>query len=80
MRAGIPANRVAAELQAPQAANMVAIGGLAHVLKRVSAAALVKGLKRVLPAYRQDAIALNESAIERGIEAARQALAGKERA
>ncbi|MCK7514100.1 MAG: 2-oxoacid:acceptor oxidoreductase family protein [Desulfobacterales bacterium] len=69
MRVAIPANRIALELNAPQSANMVAMGGLAHVLKRVSVPALVKGLMRVLPKYRHDAIALNETAIQRGIEA-----------
>ncbi len=77
LRVGIPANRIAAELQAAQSANMVAVGGLAYVLKRVTAAALVKGLRRVLPVYRHDAVALNETAILRGIEAARQALSAE---
>jgi 2-oxoglutarate ferredoxin oxidoreductase subunit gamma len=76
-RVGIPANRIAAELEAAQAANMVAIGGLAQVLKRVGVAALLKGLERVLPAYRRDALALNARAIQRGMEEARQVLAGE---
>jgi hypothetical protein len=46
------------ELNASQSANMVAMGGLAHVLKRVSVPALTKGLMRVLPKYRDDAMAL----------------------
>ena len=78
LRVAIPANRIAAELGAAPAANMVAIGGLAQVLKRVGATALVKGLRRVLPVYRHDAIALNETAIQRGIEAARQTPSGEE--
>jgi 2-oxoglutarate ferredoxin oxidoreductase subunit gamma len=73
LQVGIPANRIAAELRAAQAANMVAMGGLLHVLRRISVPALVKGLARVLPGYRHEAIPLNEAAIRRGIEA----LAGK---
>lgn len=68
MLAGIPANQIATELKAPQAANMVALGALAHILKRISLSALVKGLARVLPEYRRNAIPLNETAIQRGIE------------
>ena len=40
--------------------------------------ALVKGLMRVLPHYRHDAIALNETAIQRGIEVVKQVLAAQE--
>ena len=69
----IPADRIAAELQAPQAANMVSMGGLLHVLPRINAASIIKGLARVLPAYRHAAIPLNAAAIQRGVEA----LAGK---
>ena len=69
MRVGIPANRIAAELKAPQAANMVALGGLLYLLRRIRVPALLKGLARVLPGYRREAIPLNEAAIQRGIEA-----------
>jgi len=68
MRLGIPANRIAVELQAPQAANMVALGGLAGMLGRISAASLVKGLERVLLRHRPEVIALNEAAIRRGMD------------
>jgi 2-oxoglutarate ferredoxin oxidoreductase subunit gamma len=74
-RVGIPANRIAEELQTPQAANMVAIGGLVYMLQRISVPSLVKGLARVLPGYRHEAIPLNQAAICRGIDF----LAGKER-
>jgi 2-oxoglutarate ferredoxin oxidoreductase subunit gamma len=73
-RAPIPANRIAEELQNPQAANMVAMGGLLYLLPRISVPALVKGLARVLPVYRHEAIPLNQAAIYRGFDA----LAGKE--
>jgi 2-oxoglutarate ferredoxin oxidoreductase subunit gamma len=69
LRLGIPANRIAAELKAVQVANMVAIGGLLFVLRRISVPSLVKGLARVLPGYRHEAIPLNKAAILRGIEA-----------
>jgi len=69
LRLGIPANRIAAELKAVQVANMVAIGGLLFVLRRISVPSLVKGLARVLPGYRHGAIPLNKAAILRGIEA-----------
>ena len=78
VRVAIPANRIAMELNAAQSANMVAMGGLAHVLKRVSVPALVKGLMRVLLKYRHDAIALNETAIQRGIEVVKRVLAAEE--
>ena len=68
-RIGIPANRIAAELQAAHVANMVAMGGLLFVLRRISVPSLVKGLARVLPGYRHEAIPLNKAAILRGIEA-----------
>jgi len=51
------------------------MGGLLHVLRRISVPSLVKGLARVLPGHRREAIPLNEAAIHRGIEA----LAGKDR-
>jgi len=69
LRLGIPANRIAAELKADKAANMVAMGGLLFVLRRISVPSLVKGLARVLPGYRHEAIPLNKAAILRGIEA-----------
>lgn len=74
-RVGVPANQIAAELQAPQAANMAAMGGLAGTLKRISPASLAKGLERVLPSYRHETIALNEAAIRMGIEAVMKAMA-----
>jgi 2-oxoglutarate ferredoxin oxidoreductase subunit gamma len=78
VRVAIPANRIAMELNAPQSANMVAMGGLAHVLKKVGLPALTKGLVRVLPQYRQDAMALNATAIQRGREVVQRVLAAEE--
>ena len=72
IRAGIPANRIAEELQTPQVANMVAMGGLLHGADAVTVA---EELARVLPVYRHEAIPLNQAAIYRGFDA----LAGKER-
>ncbi|MGE5256480.1 MAG: 2-oxoacid:acceptor oxidoreductase family protein [Hyphomicrobiales bacterium] len=74
-RVGVPANRIAAELQAPQAANMAAMGGLVGMLQRISPASLIKGLERVLPRHRHETIALNEAAIRSGIEAVARAMA-----
>ncbi len=74
-RMGIPANRIAEELQNPQAANMVAMGGLLYALQRIRVPAVLKGLARVLPVYRHEAIPLNQAAIDRGFEA----LAGTKR-
>jgi 2-oxoglutarate ferredoxin oxidoreductase subunit gamma len=68
--AGVAANRIAAELTAPQAANMVALGALAARMEGIGAPALYRGLERVLPRYRHDAIPLNREAIRVGIEAA----------
>jgi hypothetical protein len=39
---------------------------------------LTKGLVRVLPQYRQDAMALNETAIQRGLEVVQRVLAAEE--
>jgi len=68
---GVPvaASRIAQEMENPQVANMVAIGGLTRVLQRVSAASLAKALARVLPHYRHNLISLNEAAIARGAAA-----------
>jgi 2-oxoglutarate ferredoxin oxidoreductase subunit gamma len=66
--AGVAANRIAAELNAPQAANMVALGALVARLSDIGAPALYRGLERVLPRYRHDAVPLNRDAIRRGIE------------
>ena len=74
-RVGVPANQIAAELRAPQTANMAAVGGLACMFKRITVASLVKGLERVLPRYRHEAIALNQAAIRRGIEAVARSIA-----
>lgn len=64
----IPANQIAMEMESPQVANMVATGGLAGVLSRISVSALTKGLARVLPQYRHDLIPLNEAAIRKGAD------------
>lgn len=67
---GVAADRIAAELKAPQAANMVALGALTVRLGTIGVPALHRGLERVLPPYRQQAVPLNQEAIRRGIEAA----------
>jgi 2-oxoglutarate ferredoxin oxidoreductase subunit gamma len=65
----IPANQIAMEIENPQVANMVAIGGLIHELKIISQESLKKGLVRVLPQHRHNLIPLNEQAIQKGFEA-----------
>ncbi|UCE53708.1 MAG: 2-oxoacid:acceptor oxidoreductase family protein [Desulfobacterales bacterium] len=65
----IPANQIAMEMENPQVANMVAMGGLIHELKIISYESLTKGLVRVLPQYRHNLIPLNEQAIQKGFEA-----------
>jgi 2-oxoglutarate ferredoxin oxidoreductase subunit gamma len=69
----IPANEVAMELGNHQVANMVAVGGLACALGRISIDSLSSGLRRVLPEYRHHLIPINEKAIHRGMEAVRSA-------
>ena len=69
----LPANRIAVEMETPQVANMVAMGGLIQTLGRISVSALTKGLKRVLPPYRHHLIPLNQAAIERGATVAAEA-------
>ena len=66
----IPANQIATDMENIQVANMVAMGGLIHVLNTVSLDSLMRGLARVLPKYRHDLIPLNEKAIRKGVEAA----------
>ena len=73
----IPANRLAAELGNPQVANMVAIGGLAAALPRISPEALVRGLTRVLPPHRHPLIPINTQAIRLGFETATASTAVK---
>jgi 2-oxoglutarate ferredoxin oxidoreductase subunit gamma len=66
---GVPANGIAEALENPQVANMAAMGGLLTELRRIGVPAVLKGLARVLPAYRHEAIPLNQAAIDRGFEA-----------
>jgi 2-oxoglutarate ferredoxin oxidoreductase subunit gamma len=68
-RVALPANRIALEMGNPQVANMVAMGGMARMIERISVESLKKGLARVLPTYRHDLIPLNEKAMLRGFEA-----------
>lgn len=67
-RVALPANHIALEMGNPQVANMVAMGGMARMIKRISVESLKKGLARVLPTYHHDLIPLNEKAMLRGFE------------
>jgi len=66
--AKIAANKIASELGNPQAANMVAVGGLIGALGLISFDSISKGLKKVLPDYRHNLIPLNKEAIKKGME------------
>ena len=65
----VPANQIANELDNPQVANMVAVGGLIRVLGFISFDSLSRGLEKVLPKYRHQLIPLNEKAIKIGMGA-----------
>ncbi len=65
----IPANELANELDNPQVANMVAVGGLIRVFGFISFDSISRGLEKVLPKYRHSLIPLNEKAIKKGMEA-----------
>jgi len=54
-------------LQNPQVANMVAVGALIRILGFISFDSLSRGLRKVLPEYRHQLIALNEKAIKMGM-------------
>lgn len=66
--AGIPATQIAMDLGNPQAANMVAVGGLIGALGFISYDSIKKGIKKVLPEYRHHLIPLNEEAVKKGLD------------
>jgi 2-oxoglutarate ferredoxin oxidoreductase subunit gamma len=69
----VPANEIADALNNPQAANMVAVGGLIRALGFISFESLSRGLEKVLPEYRHQSIPLNEKAIKMGMQAVLEA-------
>lgn len=66
----VAANHIADELGNVKVANMVALGALLKVTDLVPMDCVVAALKKALPAHRQDMVAVNLAAIERGQQAA----------
>jgi 2-oxoglutarate ferredoxin oxidoreductase subunit gamma len=65
---GIPANDIAIELGAPQASNMVALGGMLPKLDVLSIESIYKSLPNVLSSHRDKLIPINKKAIKKGYE------------
>jgi 2-oxoglutarate ferredoxin oxidoreductase subunit gamma len=70
----IPANQIAEEAGTLQVANMAALGGYLAGKKFISLDSLIIALQRMIPAHRQDLLALNEKALRRGFEEAERQL------
>ncbi len=67
----IPANELAAEVGSDRAANMVALGAIIEKVKIVEVDSIIESLKENLPERHHKLIPLNEEALKRGMEAAR---------
>jgi 2-oxoglutarate ferredoxin oxidoreductase subunit gamma len=73
----VAAGEIAAgELGAPMAAGFVLLGALAVVTATAGVESLVSAMKDLVPPYRTEHVAKNESAIRAGAEAGTRALAG----
>lgn len=68
----IPASEVADELGNYRIANMVMLGAFIELLKPVKLESVCEALTDVLPPHRHKLIPLNESALKRGVELAKQ--------
>lgn len=68
----IPANQVAEELGSARVANMVCLGAFRALTEAVSFSALMDSLRKALPVHRHDLIPVNEAALRRGEELARE--------
>lgn len=68
----IPANELAAEVGSDRAANMVALGAIIEKVKIVEIDSIISSLKKNLPERHHKLIPLNEEALKRGMEAARE--------
>jgi len=68
----VQANTLAVEVGNERAANMVVLGAYAGVTGVVSVETLIRSLPEVLPPHRHKSIPLNEQAIRKGAEIARQ--------
>ncbi|AQS58529.1 2-oxoacid:acceptor oxidoreductase family protein [Desulforamulus ferrireducens] len=68
----IPANQIAEELGNARVANNVILGVLIELTGIVSLEAVVESLKKVLPARRHNLIPVNQQALEKGIQLAKE--------
>jgi 2-oxoglutarate ferredoxin oxidoreductase subunit gamma len=64
----IPANRIAEEADAPQAANMVALGAYVAVTGIVHLDSVISALKWKIPESRKKLLLDNEEALKKGME------------
>ncbi|MDQ7792963.1 MAG: 2-oxoacid:acceptor oxidoreductase family protein [bacterium] len=70
----IPATGLAAELGNERVANMVALGALLEATGQVKPESVLDSLKKALPPHRHNLIPLNQQALERGRQLARERL------
>jgi 2-oxoglutarate ferredoxin oxidoreductase subunit gamma len=75
---GIPADGIASELGDVRVANMVAVGGLLAALNIISVDSVLEALRQELPKHRYHLIPLNEEAIKKGTEIAKES-AGRDK-
>lgn len=68
----IPANQIAEELGNIKVANNIILGVLIELTGVVSLEAVVESLKKVLPARRHNLIPVNQQALEKGIQLAKE--------
>ncbi len=68
----IPANKIAEELGNTKVANNIILGVLIELTGIVSLEAVVESLKKVLPARRHNLIPVNQQALEKGMQLARE--------
>ncbi|SHK06128.1 2-oxoacid:acceptor oxidoreductase family protein [Desulforamulus aeronauticus] len=68
----IPANRIAEELGNTKVANNIILGVLIELTGIVSLEAVVESLKKVLPARRHNLIPVNQQALEKGMQLAKE--------
>jgi 2-oxoglutarate ferredoxin oxidoreductase subunit gamma len=66
----IPANKIAEEAGTLQVTNMAALGAYVGAKKVVAIESVIRALQRMIPAHRKELLSINESALQRGYEAA----------
>jgi 2-oxoglutarate ferredoxin oxidoreductase subunit gamma len=67
----IPATAIAQAIGNDRVANMVALGALLETTRLVRPDSVVESLRKALPAHRHNLIPLNQDALRRGMELAR---------